>query len=207
MNKNVIRIVLTGGPAAGKTSLLARILEEYRGKENWRVITIPETVTELISGFGLGPFEGCMSMEQFQYFVVPDQLHKEQLALRAAEIVPQENVLIVYDRAVFDDLAYIDGEKFAKVVAACGKTECEILTGYDAVVHLTTCAKGAEFAFDHGNTARYEDAETARALDDRTLAAWSLHPKRYIIENTLDFEAKIDRALEAVRTIVEENRK
>lgn len=87
-----------------------------------------------------------VSMEQFQYFVIEDQLHKEKLALKAAELVPEDNVIIVYDRAVFDDKAYISDEQFVKTLAYFGKTEEEILAGYDAVLHLVTCAKGAEFA-------------------------------------------------------------
>ena len=45
---------------------------------------------EHISGFGIRPFGNCITMEEFQYFVVADQLHKEQLALKAAQIVPEE---------------------------------------------------------------------------------------------------------------------
>ena len=66
MAKKITRIVLTGGPAAGKTTLISRILKEFKQEEGWKVITIPETATELISGFGLGPFAGCMSMLEFQ---------------------------------------------------------------------------------------------------------------------------------------------
>ena len=54
--KRIVRIVLTGGPAAGKTSLVSRILKEFKKEDGWKVITIPETATDLISGFGLGPF-------------------------------------------------------------------------------------------------------------------------------------------------------
>ena len=52
MAKKITKIVLTGGPAAGKTTLISRILHEFRQEDGWRVITIPETATELISGFG-----------------------------------------------------------------------------------------------------------------------------------------------------------
>ena len=56
MAKQITRIVLTGGPAAGKTTLISRILKEFKQDEGWKVITIPETATELISGFGIKPF-------------------------------------------------------------------------------------------------------------------------------------------------------
>ncbi|MFR1259900.1 MAG: AAA family ATPase [Oscillospiraceae bacterium] len=106
MAKRITRIVLTGGPAAGKTTLISRILKEFKQDDGWKVITIPETATELISGFGIRPFGNCVSMLDFQYFVIADQLHKEKLALKGAQMVPEENVLIIYDRALFDDKAY-----------------------------------------------------------------------------------------------------
>lgn len=100
MAKRITKIVLTGGPAAGKTTLVSRVLKEFKQEDGWRVITIPETATELISGFGIKPFDNCMSMLQFQDFVVGDQIHKEKLALDAAQLVPEDNILILYDRAL-----------------------------------------------------------------------------------------------------------
>lgn len=198
MAKQITRIVLTGGPAAGKTTLISRILKEFKQDEGWKVITIPETATELISGFGIKPFGGCVSMLDFQYFVVSDQLHKEQLALRAAQMVPEENVILLYDRALFDDKAYISDAEFRQVLAHFGKTEEQVLAGYDAVLHLVSCAKGAEFAYNFGNEARYEPLEVAREKDDLTLRAWRAHPNLHIIDNSVDFEDKIARGLRTV---------
>ena len=75
MAKRITRIVLTGGPAAGKTTLTSRILKEFKQDDGWRVITIPETATELMAGFGIRPFGGCVSMLEFQSLVIADQLH------------------------------------------------------------------------------------------------------------------------------------
>ena len=205
MAKKIIRIVLTGGPAAGKTTLISRILKEFKQEDGWKVITIPETATDLISGFGLGPFPGCMSMEEFQYFVISDQLHKEKIALKGAEIVPEEKVLIIYDRAIFDDRAYISQEQFEKTLSYFGKTPEEIMRGYDAVIHLVTCAKGAEFAYNFGNAARYENIEVAREKDDLTLQAWSSHPRICVIDNSVDFEDKINRALAKIYELIGES--
>lgn len=202
MPKSITRIVLTGGPAAGKTTLISRILKEFRQEDGWKVITIPETATELISGFGIRPFGNCVSMEDFQYFVIEDQLHKERLALKGAEMVPEDKVLIIYDRAVLDDKAYISDAQFAKTLAHFGKTEQEVLAGYDAVLHLVTCAKGAEFAYNYGNAARYETVEVAREKDDLTLRAWSTHPAVYVIDNSVNFEDKIDRAIAQIYRII-----
>ena len=202
MAKKMARIVLTGGPAAGKTTLMSRVADELGAKEGWRIITIPETAAELIGGFGIGPFADCMSMEQFQRFVIPDQLHKEQLALRAADTVPQEKVLILYDRAVFDDKAYVTDEQFLNVLTELGYTEEEILAHYDAVVHLSTCARGETVeAYTHENSIRYEDADGAVRMDELALRAWSAHPNRRVIANVPDFEEKMQTALDALREL------
>ena len=66
-----------------------------------------------------------------------------------------------------------------------GKTEEQVLSGYDAVLHLVTCAKGAEFAYNYGNAARYESVEVAREKDDKTLRAWSRHPALHVIDNSV----------------------
>ena len=203
MSKRIIKIVLTGGPAAGKTTLISRILKEFKQEDGWRVITIPETATELISGFGIKPFGNCMSMLKFQDFVIADQIHKEKLALWAAEVVPEKDVLVIYDRALMDDKAYISDEEFAATLAGFdGRTEKTVLAGYDAVLHLVTCAKGAEFAYNLGNEARTESIEYAREMDDRTLRAWSGHPNLRIIDNAINFEDKINRAIREIYRIV-----
>ena len=198
MAKKITRIVLTGGPAAGKTTLISRILKEFKQDEGWKVITIPETATELISGFGIKPFGNCVSMLEFQYFVIADQIHKEKLALKAANMVPEENVLVIYDRALLDDKAYISDDEFREVLGSFGKTEEEVMAGYDVVLHLVSCAKGAEFAYNYGNEARYEPLEVAREKDDLALRAWSKHPNLKVIDNSVDFEDKIARGLRAV---------
>lgn len=202
MAKSITRIVLTGGPAAGKTTLVSRILKEFKQEDGWKVIIVPESATDLIAGFGIRPFGNCLSMYDFQYFVTEDQLHKEKLALRGAEMVPEEKVLVLYDRAVFDNKAYMSWEEFDTVISHFGKTRESLLAGYDAVIHLVTCAKGAEFAYNYGNAARYEDVEGAREKDDLALEAWAAHPARYIVDNSIDFEDKINRGLACVYKIL-----
>lgn len=202
MEKNITKIVLTGGPAAGKTTLISRILKEFKREDGWRVITIPETATELISGFGIKPFDDCVTMEQFQYFVIADQLHKEKLALKAAQTVPEERILIIYDRAVMDDKAYITDEQFSETLSHFGKTEQDILASYDAVLHLVTCANGAEFAYNYGNAARYESVEVAREKDEMTLRAWSAHPRLFVVDNSENFEEKLNRAIACIYRII-----
>jgi hypothetical protein len=104
-----------------------------------------------------------------------------------------------------DDKAYITDEEFTRVLARFdGRTESSVLAGYDAVIHLVTCAKGAEFAYNLGNAARTESLEYAREMDDRTLRAWSGHPNLRIIDNSADFDQKMNRAMREIYRILGE---
>ena len=48
-----LRIVITGGPGAGKTSVL-KYLNDYLTNKGFDVVIVPETATEIISA-GLHP--------------------------------------------------------------------------------------------------------------------------------------------------------
>lgn len=67
---------------------------------------------------------------------------------------------------------------------------------YDAVFHLVTTAIGAEEFYSNANNAtRLEDAKLARDLDLRVLGAWVGHPKVFIIDNSTDFDGKMNRVV------------
>ena len=73
------------------------------------------------------------------------------------------------------------------------------------MLHLVSCAKGAEYAYNYGNAARYESIEDARKADDNTLRAWSGHHALYVIDNSVDFEDKINRAVAQIYRILGES--
>ena len=143
--KTIRKIVLTGGPAGGKTTLTSRLVKEL-SSIGYRVFIVPEAATELISQFGIKPFGNCLTMFEFQYFVVSSQLHKEKLAREAAELVPEDKILIICDRGVLDDKAYVSQKEFNQVIARFNVTEKELLESYDAVIHLvSTLVPGCGF--------------------------------------------------------------
>lgn len=201
--KSIKKIVLTGGPAGGKTTLTSRLVKEL-SSIGYRVLIVPEAATELISGFGIKPFGNCLSMFDFQYFVVSSQLHKEKLAREAAELVPEEKVLIICDRGVMDDRAYVSQKEFNQVISRFGLTEKDILDSYDAVIHLVSSSKGAEYAYNYDNAARYETLEQAREKEDATLLCWRNHKHRAVIGNSFNFENKIRKAMNEIYTILGE---
>ena len=119
-----------------------------------------------------------------------------------------EKVLLLCDRGLLDNRAYMTEEEFASCLCARGETLEEYLARYDAVFHLTTAAIGAEaFYTTANNKARTETVEQAREVDARLLAAWKEHKRHTVIDNDGDFSDKMRRLCDAVSGLLSEAEK
>jgi len=191
--KQLTKIVITGGPCAGKTEVKRSIKTHFEAL-GYTVLFVPETATELISG-GVAPWT-CHSVLEYQIYQMRLQAEKEKIFEEAARGMAGDNYLIVCDRGMMDNKAYMTKEEFDAALAHFGWNEVEIRDSYDAVFHLTTAAKGAEeFYTTANNAARIETPEQARALDDKLISAWTGHPHLRVIPNEERFEDKQNRLL------------
>ncbi len=196
------KIVVTGGPCAGKTTGLSWIQNTF-SQRGWKVLFVPETATELITG-GVAPWT-CGTNLDYQVGQMRLQVIKEEIFRAAAETMPDERILIVCDRGALDNKAYMNDEEFATVLNRLQLDEVELRDSYDAVFHLETAAKGAVEAYTFANNAaRYETPEEACALDDRLIAAWTGHPHLHVIGNSTNFEAKLQRLLSEISSALGE---
>lgn len=192
------RFVITGGPCAGKTTCLS-ILEQSLTQKGFKVIVVPETATELINS-GITPWE--LTSEAFQSILIDRSINKEDTSCTAAFSL-ETDVVILYDRGLLDCKAYVSQDAFNEILRKRNTTENEILNSYDGVFHLVTAAKGAEeFYTLSNNTARKETPKQAIELDDKTQCAWIGHPNFRVIDNSTNFEDKIDRLLNEVYSIM-----
>jgi len=199
---SITKIVITGGPCAGKTTAMSRIEESFT-KLGYRVLFVPESATELISG-GVSPVT-CGTNLAFQQGIMRLQLTKESVFEEAAATMDSEKILIVCDRGVLDNKAYMTEEEFSFVAKSTGFSEVELRDGYDGVFHLVTAAKGAEkYYTTANNSARTEDIATAVSIDDRLISAWTGHPHFRVIDNSSDFEGKLRRLEEEIRSFLGE---
>ena len=199
---DIHKIVITGGPSAGKTTALSWIQNEF-SKLGYRVLFVPETATELITG-GVAPWT-CGSNLDYQKCQMRLQLEKERVFSQAAATMKEDKILIVCDRGAMDNKAYMDEVEFAQLLQELNTTEVILRDGYDAVFHLVTAAKGAErFYTTENNKARTETPEQAKALDDRLIAAWTGHPHLRIIDNATDFSDKLRRLIAEIRAFLGE---
>ncbi len=191
------KIAITGGPCAGKTTAMQKIVEEFT-ERNYKVFVVSETATELISG-GAKPFgDHSIDMFEFQRYVLEMQLDKEKLFEKIAENTPQDTIILC-DRGVMDNRAYINNKLFRQLLDEFQLNEMEIMSSYDLVLHLVTAADGAEeYYTTANNSARTETPEQARALDKKTLNSWIGHENLSIIGNSGSFDDKIHNVLKSI---------
>lgn len=198
----VTKIVITGGPCAGKSTAFSRIQEEFTSM-GYNVLFVPETATELING-GIAPWT-CKTSDEFQKFLMRLQLEKEKIFVDATSSMSGEKFLIVCDRGMLDNKSYMTSFGFQSVLNELNLNETELRDNYDAVFHLVTAANGAEeFYTTANNTARTETPEEARKIDEKLISAWTGHPHFRVIDNSTTFDGKIKRLIKEIATFLGE---
>ena len=194
---SVIKIVITGGPCAGKSTAMSMIQSELT-KLGYKVYFIAESATEVITS-GI-----THDLNNFQKHLMQYQLDKEKLYENVAKDNDNKTV-IVLDRGVLDSKPYMKPGEFEKICNELHTTEVELRDHYDAVFHLVTAAKGAEEYYTlANNTARRETIEEARYMDDRGIEAWTGHPHFRVIDNSTNFDGKIKRLMKEITAFLGE---
>lgn len=195
------KIVLTGAPCAGKTTALNWI-NNYFTKRGYIVLTVPETATELISN-GIAPWT-CKTNYDYQLLQVKLQKYKEKIFEDGAKTM-NGKILIVCDRGIMDNKAYIEDVLFKRILKELDTNEIKERDSYDAVFHLVSAAKGKEeFYTLSNNKTRKETVLEAKRLDDKIISSWTGHPHFRIIDNSTEFEEKLERLIKEILSFLGE---
>lgn len=216
--KDIKRIVLTGGPCAGKTTALVRVIEHFSNL-GYKVFTIPEVPTM----FTQAGMDYLTQNPDFFYegekATLETQLALEDKFMRMAETIDGPCV-VVCDRGTMDISAYMKPEMWEKITKDVGTSTQELRDNrYDAVLHLVSAADGAEQFYTTSNNASRNEAadekglQIARMLDKRVIEAWTGHAHLRVINNNEDFDKKLNRVLKEISNVlglpqpIEEERK
>lgn len=180
------RVVLTGGPGAGKTALLELVRQSFCS----HVKVLPEAAG-IVFGGGFPRDEEPVCRRAAQRAIFHVQRELEVIGDRDAPAI------VLCDRGTPDGAAYWPGpqEDFWSSVGATREAE---LARYDLVIHLRTPA--TEHGYNHENPLRTESAAVAAEIDARIALVWASHPRRFVIESTVDFLDKAARALRIMRS-------
>jgi thymidylate kinase len=197
------RVVLTGGPCGGKTTALAR-LSSYLRERGFEVIMAPEAFTILCSnGLSLDYF-GTDGMDIVIQGTVLDLQETMEDGMEAILKARGKPAVLLCDRGMMDGAAYMGVDRFQKFLRSRNKEILDAREGrYNAVFHMVTAADGAEqFYTLENNDARSETAEEAIVLDQKTQEAWVGHPRLLVLDNSTDFEGKMQRLIESMAKLV-----
>lgn len=182
-----VRVVVTGGPGAGKTA----VLEVVRRTMCHHVHVLPEAAGILFGGgFPRGTTPDLRRPAQRAIFHVQHELE--------ATACCDEHALVICDRGTLDGLAYWPGPD--DLFASVGSSLREELARYHAVIHLRT--PPAWEGYNHLNPLRIETAVEAAAIDAKIALAWADHPRRFEVAATVDFLSKARNALAIIRDLL-----
>lgn len=201
----IIKIVLTGGPCAGKTTALDSI-KNYLQENNIPVVIVPETATELIRSIQK-PL-GDSTTYDFQSLVLKKQLSKEGIAKDYIKNIlkPEGKCVIIYDRGILDNRAYLNSRTdINKLLKKHNLTEIEVLDSYDLVLDLLSLATCKKEAYNFSNKARMESVDDALKVDVRTTLAWIAHRNLKIIDSTISLEEETQIIIDYVKEALKGN--
>ena len=200
--KIVKKIVLTGGPCAGKTTALVKVIEHFSSL-GYKVFTIPEVPT-MFSQSGMDYLTTNKKLfYEGEKATLEVQLALEDKFQRMAEQC-EEPAVIICDRGAMDISAYMSSEMWNAITKDVGTSTSELRDHrYDAVLHLVSAADGAEkFYITSNNKQRTEGLELARVLDKKVIEAWTGHPHLRVINNHEDFNNKLHRVLKEISNVL-----
>ena len=198
----VPKLVLTGGPCAGKTRCLHAIRETFRAD----IIIVPEAST-LVLGSGFPPPGHerirCPMDEWIQAFQGTILSIQQEIEASFERLAPACGArLIVCDRGVLDGAAYWPGGR-ESFLRRFGKSLDECFARYRAVLHLQSLAESHPHLYGtESNATRYEGTADALRVERAVRAAWEGHPGLTIIPAEVDPQVKIDRVLQCVRALL-----
>ncbi len=207
--RRVIRIVLTGGVAAGKSRILQYLREQLRESE-LPTAYVKECATELLERGYTPERWGNVA---FQHTVFRHQLANENRAFRRMLPKSRETghpVLLLCDRGLGDGGGYLPPETFGTICRSFGYSRKRLLGRYQTVLFLDSAATRSDIPFDihSGNGLRLESGrEEALLSNERAFTAWSDHPNLIRIPAAERFEDKAGQVLETLERILDIQKK
>lgn len=196
MTNIIPMLVLTGGPCAGKSTVL-----EYLRAQLPEAAFVPEAATLLLSGGYPLPGREVEYSDHWRYnfqgAILDLQLRLE--AFWAQEARETYKRVLVLDRGALDGAAYLPGgaEENADTY---GLSLESTLDRYYSIYHLESLATGDPASYGkRGNAERMESLEEAAQLELKTREAWRPHPRHTIFAAEPDLVSKAEKVLGQIR--------
>jgi hypothetical protein len=106
--------------------------------------------------------------------------------------------VMLCDRGTMDGSVYVSKQDFEAVMLENNTDVVQLRDNrYSGIFHLVTAADGAESFYTlENNKVRHESPEQALEADSKTQKAWLGSPHFYVLDNSTDFEGKMERLVD-----------
>ncbi len=188
----ITKVVLTGAPCSGKTTLIKKLADYYKNC-GYEVFVLSECARTLIKNN-----VGREDMFLFEKQVVEYQFQCERdidLKFKNSEC---EKAIVFYDRGIPDALTYVSDKQASEIMELNNTNLVEMWSRYDCVL-----------MFESPNFDNYfKDSERTESFDEivycqqKLLSVWVGHPHFRFINYCLDFNNKFLSAVEQINCLL-----
>ncbi len=195
--RRIPRIVLTGGPCSGKSTLMEILQKEFGA----RLHCVPEVASIVIAQVGVKPPVGDpVGMRKFQRTIYRVQRGFETISDLQAIRDGKEALLL--DRGTVDGAAYMEGG-LGELERVCRTEREHEYSQYDLVICLETPPKKVYKAHSRNNPARGETYEQAATLGKAIRKVWRGHPRLYLPAKGGSWTARIAAVRAAIGSFLD----
>ncbi len=187
------KIVLTGGPGAGKTVIASKLAE----MNPHRFVIVPEAATavysELSTRWDRLDLEGRRHVQRLIY--------QHQVQQEDKTVANSPGKVLLLDRGTIDGSAYWpDGpEAYWQDLHTDLKSQ---LNRYDAVIWLETAAALGIYDGDASNPVRFESPAGAVESGRKLLEIWGSHPQLHHVGAFVSLDDKIAAVMEIIELML-----
>jgi predicted ATPase len=176
------RIVLTGGPGAGKTVVARHIVAAHPD----RFILVPEAATQVYEALQTRwdrlDLEGRRDVQR--------QIYRLQVEQERKILAEHPGKILLLDRGTIDGAAYWPEGPAAYWLDLDTTLDAE-LSRYDAIIWMQTSAALGLYDGDASNACRFEHPQAAIESGDRLKQLWRTHPRLQTVDAYPHFPDKI----------------
>lgn len=181
-------ILLTGGPCSGKTVILEKLNQYFKGKTN--VVTVGESITE-IKRMGIH-WDWINDTLCFQKIISGYQVMRERLLQSNLE---DKDGYIIYDRGALDGLAYFDNDEDIEYIIK----ECQINDSHYDIVFILQSAYTAKDVPQVYLQERNEDKSKIQQLEKKIRNIYEKNcSNTFWVRGTVNIETKVHNIIDII---------
>lgn len=202
VNNVTNRIVFTGGPLGGKSTIMSYLEGVYKDKAGFMTEVASMLLTNGYPKPGSDVSYSEAWLDYINETIIPTQIAMENGHLHAA--VENHKNTVFFDRGLLDPAAYLPNG-YDTMVERYGIDIDMVKSRYSMVIHLQSLACHSTEEYERlcgTNPARYDTAAMAIERDRVLMQAWKNHPNLRIIPANTSMEEKIQLVLSILHPIM-----